>query len=249
MYKLVALALIAASIAAQTTNTGTTNTGTTNTGTTNTGTTNTGTTTTGTTTTGTTTVVARTAACPNDEYCIACNGAKCTACAYSYLDANGICQVPTTKISRAVAYTNATTAAGCAEGYYLNNNACTAISVTDCAYVASTAPNVCVGCENSKLPTTAGACTGGAACTLANCDICSSNTRCLKCSSKYALTTDGTCISEPTGNCRTATGTTCTACDLGYYANSNSCKSSSIQDNVTIVSAVVALLAFMKLIA
>ena len=252
MYKLVAIALIAISLVnAQTTSSGTTNSGTTSSGTTNSGTTSTGTTS-GTTTTGTTTTTTTTGntkACPNDEYCLACSSAnKCTSCAGSYADANGICQVPTTKVSNCLSYSSATACAACNQGYYLNNNACTTINVTNCAYVNPTAATTCIGCENSKLAGTTGNC-DGATCTLSNCSICNTNTKCLECNSKYSLNTDGTCVSEPTANCANSSGSACTICEEGYYASSGSCKESSVQGNATIFSAIIALLAFVKLIA
>lgn len=234
MYKLVALALVAASIATQTA------------------------TTTGTTTT-TTTTTARTAAYPNDEYCLAGASSKCTTCAYSYLDANGICQPPTSKLNNCIIYSNATTCTACDEGYNLVNNACQAITIADCLAVtttttaatgttAATTTTTCTVCNNKKLPAN-GTCANGTACNLSNCDVCASSTRCARCSEKYAVSTDGTCISEAVANCRIGTATACTTCDLGYYNNATSCKDSSVQDSTYIMSAIVALLAFVKLIA
>lgn len=222
MYKLVVLALIAASITADT----------------------------------------LTAACPEDPYCRSCNSAKCALCAYSYADSNGICQVPTTAVDNCIAYSSATACATCDYGYYLSSNSCTAISTTNCEIVSASAPATCLGCANSLLVTSAGACTGGATCTLANCDICASNTNCYECDDKYSLTTSTatsttaaatTCVAQPTSNCSSvasSSNTACGICDDGYSMGASAvCTSSSVQDNVTIFSAIVALFAFIKLIA
>ena len=267
MYKLVAIALVASSILAQTSST----TSTSNTGST--------TTTSGTTSGSTTTTVTlRTAACPSDVYCLSCNSTKCALCAYSYADSNGICQLPTNSVTNCVSYSSATVCAACDYGYYLNNGACTAITVTDCEVVSASAPTVCVGCDNSKLASSTGSCTSGTSCTLSNCDICQSNTKCLKCSDNYSLTSSGTCVAEPTSDCfqvaasttttsgsttgstTTSSGTTttgsttttssvCGICDYGYYANGTSCTVSSAQASAGIFAVFVSMFAFVKLFA
>lgn len=252
MYKLVALALIAASISAQTSST-TNNSSSTNTASTNTASTN------NSSTAATTSTTANTAAYPADKYCLSGANAKCTLCAYSYLNSSGICQAPTTKISNCLSYTNATTCGTCADGYNLVSNACQAITITDCLAVtttttaatsttAATTSTTCSVCNNAKLPAN-GSCTNGTACSLSNCSICASATRCYQCAAKYAINTDGTCVSENTANCRVGTTSACTTCDLGYYNTGTACTSSSVQGSTYIVSAVVALLAFVKLIA
>lgn len=227
MYKLVAIALVAASIMAQAA-TNTNNSG----------------------------VVARTAAFPADELCLSGSGSTCTLCGTSRLGTNGICQYATSKIDHCRRFSSDTTCSECEEGYYLNNNACTAIATTDCAYVTPSAPTICTGCENGKLPTAAGSCTDGANCTLANCEICGSNTRCIRCGSRYSLTSTNTCVAQPFDNCAavvTSSGanptTTCSVCHDNHYHTGTSCAPTEAQDNVSIFSAIVALFAFVKLMA
>lgn len=221
MYKLVAIALVAASIMAQAA-----------------------------------TTTANTVAYPADPYCRGGATNTCASCGGSYAGANGICQRYTAEIVHCERYATATTCAECEHGFYLNNNACTAIGVTDCAVVTPTAPTICTGCENSKIATATGSCTDGANCTLANCDICASNTRCLRCSARYSLTAANTCVSQPHANClavTTSTGatpvTTCSLCEFGYYSTGTSCVATDVQDNASIFSALVALFAFVKLMA
>ena len=246
MYKLVALALIAASISADTTST--TNSSSTNTASTSTSS-----------TAATTSTTANTSAYPADKYCLSGASGKCTLCAYSYLNSSGICQPPTTKISNCFSYTNANTCASCSDGYMLVSNACQAITITDClnatttttaatSTTAATTSTTCNICSNAKLPAN-GSCTNGTACSLSNCSSCASATKCYQCAAKYAINTDGTCVSENTANCRAGTTSSCTTCDIGYYNTGTACTSSSVQGSTYIVSAVVALLAFVKLIA
>lgn len=198
----------------------------------------------------------QTAACPADEYCRSCSSTKCSLCSSSYADSNGICQLPTTSVSNCVAYSSATVCSACDYGYYLNSNACTAIAITNCEIVTASAPTTCTACSGSVLVNSSGTCTSGATCTLSNCDICYTNTNCAMCDSNYSLTvsaTAATCVAEPTNDCfmvASSSSSTCGACDSGYYyATGAACTSSSVQDNAAIFSAVVALFAFIKLVA
>ena len=249
MYKLITLAMIAAFTFAQT-STSTSATTTTSTST-------------------STTSTARTAACPADEYCLSCNSTKCTQCIYSYADSNGICQVPTTSITNCRFYSSATVCTACEAGYYVNTagSACTAIAISNCEYVSSSATSTCLVCANSKLVDSTGKCSGSTDCTLANCDLCLSNTSCAQCNSAYSLvsttsgsTTTYTCVAEPTANCNAAVvtaatssaaaSTTCSTCDDGYYYSTGAkCTASSVQNNAAIFSVVAALFAFVKLLA
>jgi len=199
--------------------------------------------------------VARTAACPADELCLTCDGVKCTACAYGYSNAAGICQFPTTSVKNCNSYSSATACSSCEEGYYLNNNACTAISIANCD-VAATDRTKCLVCDNGKIPhATTGGCTDGTACTLANCDRCLTATTCADCKTKFTLisptsaTTPGTCVAETIAGCAIINAGNCIRCESDFYAAANTCKATTAQESSVIFSAIVAFLVFAKLMA
>lgn len=183
-------------------------------------------------------VTANTAACPNDEYCQTCGADnKCTYCANAYIDANGICQPPTTAIDDCFNYTSATVCSECQWEYYLSGNKCVKIDIDDCWDVNPTAPTKCTICGNGKLPTADGSCKDGADCTVEDCEACNSATTCEVCDDDYTVVSTK-CAKETVDNCGEATGTVCTLCLDGYYASGNTCKESSVQENVSIFSAV-----------
>lgn len=180
-------------------------------------------------------------ACPNDQYCLSCTGTTCNMCSGAYLS-NGVCTVPTTKITNCRQYTNATTCTSCASGYYLSNNACVKITVENCYKVDPAAPNVCLVCSNGKIVSN-GACTAGANCGIDNCKACTDANTCFECDSSYSLVTaTGKCVKDPISNCQTSNGTTCTACDYGYYDNSNSCKSQTSSAKISSMIVIFAVL-------
>lgn len=138
-----------------------------------------------------------------------------------------MCTKPTTTVSNCDNYTNATTCRACKHGYNLVNNACVAITITDCGAYVSGSTTTCSLCLNKKLVSSDNtACSGS--CTLANCDVCTSNTVCAKCSSGYSIL-NSTCIANTADslkNCAVATSTTaCSRCMDGYYDKDNVCVS------------------------
>lgn len=202
------------------------------------------------------TSTARTDACPKDEYCLSCNGTSCTQCISSYPDDKGICQLPTTAVDDCLFYNSASACKTCDGGFYLNSSgACVAIKIDNCLSVNASAPTICTICDDKRLPDDKGACPSTSTCSLDNCDVCASSTTCSVCSSGYALTssTTLTCVKENVTNCAIngTSSTTCATCEEGYYAATNACTASNAQDDsgVKVLSVIVALLAFGKLIA
>ena len=163
-----------------------------------------------------------------DELCLKVDATSgdCTLCNGAYWDSTEKkCVIPTTLIANALSYTNATTVLACVAGYYLSNNACAAIPLTNvgCANGSATSAGVftCSGCVTGKylspygqcvsIPTTATNCADGSA-TTAGVFTCSS------CAAGYTLSS-GACaaIASSFTNCTAlnSAGTQCTACTAG----------------------------------
>ena len=185
------------------------------------------------------------AQCPKDERCLDCNNTTCGQCYMSYPNATGVCTVGTT-VNNCYSYSANGTCSVCNYGYYLNNGACTEITVDKCAVVDNTAPTTCIACENSILAAN-GVCTGTTKCTATNCEICNAANQCLACTSNYSLTTTFTCVAAPVKGCMNVAqdGTTCDKCRPGYYHNGTSCLSSAVSTAMIInIVSLVAVMVF-----
>ncbi len=137
-----------------------------------------------------------------DKLCMKVNATtgNCVLCNGSYWDATTkACVVPTTLIANALSYTNATTVSLCKTGYYVLNNTCAAIPMTNvgCTNGSATSAGVftCSGCATGKYLSLWGECVS----------IPTTNTNC----------TDGSATS--------AGVFTCNRCADGYYISSGAC--------------------------
>ena len=149
-----------------------------------------------------------------DKLCLKINTTTgdCVLCKGAYWDATAkACTVPTTLITNAYSYTNATTVSLCNSGFYVSSNACVAVPLTNvgCATGSATSAGVftCSACVTGKylslwgqcvsIPTTSTNCADGTA-TSAGVFTCT------KCASGYALSA---------GNCSVigSSYTSCTA--------------------------------------
>lgn len=187
------------------------------------------------------------AACPHDEYCVTCDGFKCTYCVNTYPDASGVCQLPTTVIDQCFSYSNINTCEECYRGYHLANNTCTKITIEDCMVLNSEDTTKCGVCDNGLLPKN-GVCKDGDDCSLDNCDLCANATTCLKCEKAYAVNLTGKCVKDPIDNCDITDGTTCIVCSHKYYQSDNKCEKTDVQDSSLITSALMSLFVLLKLV-
>ena len=111
----------------------------------------------------------------------------------------------------------------------------------------------CIACDDDKVFDVAtSACTDNDCAALTGCDkhACFNTTTsvCLECDDDYALTATGTCATNNVDNCRVGgtTAAACTMCDPFYYdVNGTSCDSSSIQETMTIVQALISIFALL----
>ena len=163
-----------------------------------------------------------------DKLCMKINATTgdCVLCEGSYWDATAkVCTVPTTLITKAFSYTNATTVSLCNTGYYVSGNTCATIPLTNvgCTNGSATTAGVftCSACATGKylslwgqcvaIPTTNTNCADGSA-TSAGVFTCS------LCASGYALSA-GACsaIGSSFTSCTalSTNATTCTACTSG----------------------------------
>ena len=155
----------------------------------------------------------------NDGYCLACSTtAGCSTCANAYLSTGNCISVPTNTVPNCLFYNSTTTCFSCAQGYYLNDNKCKDL-VDNC--VAGDASGVCTTCNNTFAPVSE-KCTGTTACSVTNCQWCSS-AGCLKCANNYVLQ-GGACIATPSSvtGCRavsTTSSNVCILCENGYSIN------------------------------
>ena len=170
---------------------------------------------------------------------------KCGGCMEAYLDsATFQCKPPTTAVDNCMAYSSATTCAGCKEGYYLSGNSCTKNSLDKCH--SQTSSTLCSVCEDNKLVSDDFKTCTDTDCDIDNCDYCSKGANvkvCAKCSSGYGLSaTDGKCETEVTAHCLVHTGKNCMGCAPGYFSKDGACAESSLMDNINIMmSSLVAL--------
>ncbi len=154
------------------------------------------------------------------DTCAICALLVCSECRGGYYDMLGsACKTPSTAIANCSYYSDATTCAGCNDGYYLKDKACTALTVANCAK-ADPLGN-CIACKDGKkYDTTTKTCTS-TACTAANCNQCSvvlTTETCVRCNSGYKLATSGTtsCVADTTGCQYEALGM-CGRCHDGYH--------------------------------
>ena len=165
-----------------------------------------------------------------------------------YNDANGVCTLPTTVVTNAYTYSNATTATSCNEGFQLANNACTAINTTTFANAVSlnstnTAITACARgystFKNTANANTDISCqtTSNANCSVSNCDGCENNNTydCRYCKSGYNLTmgaqtqaSPDTCVQTTVTNCWAGSANACTICLPGYSHSSGACVKGAI---------------------
>lgn len=167
----------------------------------------------------------------------------CASCYQSYFDTTqSKCVVPTTAISNALTYSNATTATSCMANYYLSSNTCVAMTATNfanCKYGSYTTAGgyLCTQCnagysytasQGTSTTTYSCATTASTNCTVANCSTCSTANFCMGCTSGFLPLAAGTCVSSTLTNCALASSATaCSACSPGYYINAGACSLSA----------------------
>jgi len=191
-----------------------------------------------------------------DEYCALCTSDKCTVCFASYINEDGVCTEPTTKVEYCASYSGATACSGCLPKYNLVSNKCEAVTVANCLVSDGTK---CTTCDGSHKTDDDTMCTGSA-CTVENCASCktvSEKEECQLCSAGYLLATDKLSCTKLEGakeGCNIVSDA-CSSCYYGFYVNSASsvtpmtCKASSRYSSVkTIGISMMALLAaFLRL--
>jgi hypothetical protein len=107
----------------------------------------------------------------------------------------------------------------CIRDYYLQNNVCVAVPsanrINGCNVYSSN--TTCAICDNGRfLSATNTVCQAASAGT--NCLAYLNNTACLSCPPGFSL---ANFVCTPIPNCAQSDGTTCTACNVGYYLTSN----------------------------
>ena len=157
--------------------------------------------------------------------CVSCSVSECFACSLSmghFLYANGSCGYCESSIPNCQQCHNQSLCISCHFSSYLAfNNTCLPCSdsLTHCQSCANS--SYCDICEGGFYSSN-GACL---ACPL-GCDICSSNTTCLKPSAHYITVNSSTtfCGTIIPGCYKCITASICTGCISGYYlTNSSSC--------------------------
>lgn len=167
-----------------------------------------------------------------DMLCMAANtSGSCTACYKSYPNSSGVCVAVASPDANAITYTSATAVGTCANGYYANASACTAIptSCTNCAQGTMSGSTFTPSSCSTGYTLVNGACVASTTsnCTVSSCSSCTTSTVCSLCSGTNVLTvaTSGTttCATGP-ANCGVASSSTvCTTCAAGYYISSGAC--------------------------
>lgn len=176
--------------------------------------------------------------CPNqDQRCISCEGTKCVACNYSFLNQAGKCVQPTTAILNCLTYSADNTCSFCLHGFNLQNNVCVANTVVNCAEQDD--EGNCIMC-NEGIRIKDGACDELNQCEIPNCDYCAvveGSEVCEICDDDYALqlSAEGTktCIKETdeVEDCFVlGSGGKCMVCRFGYYYNNGTCSESDLSD-------------------
>ena len=167
--------------------------------------------------------------CPNDEYCVSCDGTTCESCIYSYLDTDGICKL-TTAVPNCLSYMSPDNCSECDIGYYLLDNTCHEIEVENCAFVDPEEPNICIACYNS-IVVTEGACDSYAMCDDEYCEICPAASICSYCKEGYSLTPEFNCVPDPVDGCFSTNldYDYCASCKNGFYHNGRICKETEKQ--------------------
>ena len=171
--------------------------------------------------------------CPDDEFCVSCNGSVCESCIYSFLDAEGICQ-QSQAVRNCLSYESEFMCSECDIGYYLSRNRCIEIRIENCAFVDANEPNVCIACQNSIL-VHEGACDTYAMCDDQHCDICPTAGVCSYCKDDYSLTPEFTCVPDPVNGCFSTDHNydSCASCESGFYHDGLYCKETDLHSGTS----------------
>ncbi len=174
--------------------------------------------------------------CPyNDEKCLSCAGTKCTLCIGSFINKNGVCEVPEKKIWRCMMYNSDGSCQGCKYGYYLTpEGTCEAINIAGCLQVDYN--NNCIMCTE-QIMVKDGICNPKNKCFDINCKYCASidqSEKCLVCNENYAvfiLKDEYKCIKEKetNKNCWIVTNGNielCGICKINYFYKEGNCEKS-----------------------
>ena len=198
----------------------------------------------------------RTNSCPHDKYCTSCGEKKiCQRCVFSYTNRLGVCQVPLVQIPHCSYYSSDSTCDTCFPGFYVplgNNKVCEPIPVTNCAILVRDSTTQCAICKDMLLPNNAGQCVNNNVCTIDNCDLCATGTRCLQCKKGFMLSATDSCVAQTLENCLKGSDDKCTHCEDGYFHMKKECVWSNVQQlimNVSRLPVVFALLLAAKMIA
>lgn len=166
------------------------------------------------------------AQCPNDKYCLACGAnSRCTSCIYTFIDATGVCQSPSTTVANCRTYRDSTQCSSCELGYYLVNNACNAIKTDRCLVVQPQNPDTCLACKHSNVVVN-GVCKKDTKCYDYNCKVCNGSTNCIECKKYFSIDANGSCVPDPTDGCGRvgANVKECVQCQQGYYSAGSYCR-------------------------
>ena len=187
------------------------------------------------------------AQCPEDKYCLSCNGSICEVCIYSYFDNGSNKCVHTKTIDHCTHYSDADTCLSCAPRYYLNDNKCLPIEIENCIIGQKVVRNVsgqnistvvCLACADNILIKD-GECNKTSQCQQPNCKVCSIEQQsevCIRCQEGFVLDpTDGECVEQITKGCLALDDkdtVSCAECIPGYYSSADDkCTITEIYDS------------------
>ena len=162
-------------------------------------------------------------------------------CYGSFANAQGVCEVPITKVGHCLQYFANGICQYCQLDYYLTaDGKCEEIKIDDCDVVSPTNPNYCIECEDGEVAVD-GKCEAGVDCDIDNCSSCilvNNIKRCTRCKSRYALMNMGgdmtVCREEANKqeNCFFLNSQgICSVCDINYYMTATGkCERSPVLD-------------------
>lgn len=177
-------------------------------------------------------------ACPNqDQRCISCEGTKCKACNYSYLNASGKCIQPSTTVLNCLTYIADGKCSFCKHGFNLQKNTCVRNTIKNCA--EENTKGECIMC-NEGIRIKDGKCDEVNQCEIPNCDFCVVSKGveiCEICDDDFALKMSANGVKV----CQEETDLVedcfvlgkdgkCLVCRFGYYWNNGSCSESDLSD-------------------
>ena len=166
--------------------------------------------------------------CPEDLKCRACtDDKKCKICYKSVLNADGLCEIPSTTVDNCTMYQSKTQCSECDYGFFLDKGECVKIPIEGCAVTDNVVNNICLGCFDG-IPSSKDGCNENDKCKVENCDICGINDTetCIRCESGFSLDKENNCIEEPYRNCQKVEDFNSSACALclnGFYDNETLC--------------------------